>query len=327
MTHHDAAGTSGAESLDRLGDYKVADGFPDPRGWEVRTTEGRRIGKVDDLLVDRQAMRVKYLDVELDRDVAQRRGDDRHVRIPVGAARLDDARDDVVVDLARAGLGSLDLSGGAVTGAADVGATHAADRLAPRAGDRPADGLAGGLAGGLADRHVDRHVDQLDDASRYDDRRFFGTRMAGREDDAYLTLHEERLDVGTRAVEAGAVELRKTVETERVHETVPLTEEEVTVERRPLAAGEVPAEPVQIGDDEIRVTVMREELVTEKRVVPVEEVIIRKQARTDQHVVEDTVRREVVDIDRTGGAAHAADAARDAARDDTLRRDERDRGV
>ena len=40
------------------------------RGWEVRTTEGRRIGKVDDLLVDRQAMRVKYLDVELDRDVA-----------------------------------------------------------------------------------------------------------------------------------------------------------------------------------------------------------------------------------------------------------------
>lgn len=54
--------------LHELNDFKVADGDPDVRGWPVRTSDGQRAGKVDDLIVDTGAMQVRYLDVELDRN-------------------------------------------------------------------------------------------------------------------------------------------------------------------------------------------------------------------------------------------------------------------
>jgi hypothetical protein len=52
--------------LGRLRDYRVATGDPDVRGWLVLGTDGHRIGEVDDILVDTEAMRVRYLDVTLD---------------------------------------------------------------------------------------------------------------------------------------------------------------------------------------------------------------------------------------------------------------------
>jgi sporulation protein YlmC with PRC-barrel domain len=76
--------------LDELDDFQVAEGDPDVRGWEVIASDGRKIGEVDELLVDVQAMKVRYLDVDLSREiVAGARGEDRHVLIPIGYARLE----------------------------------------------------------------------------------------------------------------------------------------------------------------------------------------------------------------------------------------------
>lgn len=47
--------------------YKVAEGDPDVRGWDVMDRDGNRIGEVDDLLVDTTALKVRYLEVRLDR--------------------------------------------------------------------------------------------------------------------------------------------------------------------------------------------------------------------------------------------------------------------
>ena len=46
--------------------YRIADGDPDVRGWEVVGGDGRRIGSVNDLLVDTAEGKVRYLDVQLD---------------------------------------------------------------------------------------------------------------------------------------------------------------------------------------------------------------------------------------------------------------------
>lgn len=46
--------------------YKVAEGDPDVRGWDVMDRDGGRIGEVDDLLIDTRAMKVRYLEVRLD---------------------------------------------------------------------------------------------------------------------------------------------------------------------------------------------------------------------------------------------------------------------
>jgi hypothetical protein len=83
--------------LDQLSDYEVADGDPDVRGWEVLDSTGRRIGEVDDLLIDTAAMKVRYLDVDLADDVAGE-DPDRHILVPIGYARLDEEDDHVFVD-------------------------------------------------------------------------------------------------------------------------------------------------------------------------------------------------------------------------------------
>lgn len=53
-----------------LHNHRIASGDPDVRGWEVVASDGRRLGRVHDLLVDTGSQRVRYLDVELDRDLA-----------------------------------------------------------------------------------------------------------------------------------------------------------------------------------------------------------------------------------------------------------------
>ena len=90
--------------LGQLDDYKVAEGDPDVRGWEVMASDGRKIGEVDELLVDTNAMKVRYLDVDVEDGVIGD-GMDRHVLIPIGYARLEQERDRVMVD----GLASADL--------------------------------------------------------------------------------------------------------------------------------------------------------------------------------------------------------------------------
>jgi sporulation protein YlmC with PRC-barrel domain len=82
--------------MDELDDFRVAGDAPDPRGWEVVASDGRRIGEVDELLVDTSAMKVRYLDVDMDDELSAE--PDRHVLVPIGYARLDRDHDRVIVD-------------------------------------------------------------------------------------------------------------------------------------------------------------------------------------------------------------------------------------
>lgn len=55
--------------LEELSDYKVASDDPDVRGWEVKDRDGKIIGEVKNLLVNKQTERVVYLDVEVDESI------------------------------------------------------------------------------------------------------------------------------------------------------------------------------------------------------------------------------------------------------------------
>lgn len=83
--------------LDQLDDFEIADGDPDVRGWTVLSADGRKIGEVDTLLVDTTAMKVRYLDVDMD-DEFLAGDDERHILIPIGYARLDSEDDRIFVD-------------------------------------------------------------------------------------------------------------------------------------------------------------------------------------------------------------------------------------
>lgn len=88
--------------LGELDDYKVADGDPDIRGWDVKTPEGQRLGKVEELIADPTAERVRYMEVKLD-GMAAGGGEDRLTLIPIGTARLNDDTNTVILDRAPEG--------------------------------------------------------------------------------------------------------------------------------------------------------------------------------------------------------------------------------
>jgi uncharacterized protein (TIGR02271 family) len=116
-------------------------------------------------------------------------------------------------------------------------------------------------------------------------------------DEIRVQRSEEELRVGTREREAGEVGVRKQVRTEREQVRVPTRHEEVSVERVPVNEDGTGAE---IGDDEVSVPVVEEEVVVEKRPVVKEEIRVRKDVVEDEQVVEEDVRKEEVDVeDRT----------------------------
>jgi hypothetical protein len=61
-----------------LRDFEVAEKQPDVRGWPVHTSDGHRVGEVHDLLVDTSALKVRYLDVEIDLDLILGSPETRH---------------------------------------------------------------------------------------------------------------------------------------------------------------------------------------------------------------------------------------------------------
>jgi uncharacterized protein (TIGR02271 family) len=288
--------TAHVAALRDLDDFQVAEGFPDPRGWDVLGADGVKVGKVHDLIVDTAAMRTRYLDVELDKKAIGAR-DDRDVLIPVGTARLDDTDDRVI-------LGSLS---GAQLASLPPFDHHAITREYEAA-------LLGAIPGAAAAR-ADTASDYYS-TKHFDDRQFFGTRRrvadagpgadrdadrnVGRNDEARVTRSEEELDVGKRQTQAGAVDINKRVETEHVTQPVTLRREEVTIERRPVRADQA-ASDARIGDDtEVRIPLTEEELSVGKRAVVKEEIVVKKHMVCEDKNVEADLRKERIDIDRSG---------------------------
>jgi len=123
--------------------------------------------------------------------------------------------------------------------------------------------------------------------------------------DGAMTRSEERLNVGKETVEAGRARLRKYVVTENVTRTVPVSHEEVRLEREPITEANRDAalsgEP--ISEEEHEVTLQAERPVVEKEAVPVERVRLATDTVTEDAQVSDSVRKEEiddVDVDNPG---------------------------
>jgi uncharacterized protein (TIGR02271 family) len=116
------------------------------------------------------------------------------------------------------------------------------------------------------------------------------------EDELRVQRTEEELRAGTREREAGSVRVRKRVRTEREQVRVPKRREEVHVDRVPVEEGREASE-ADIGEDEVGVPVTEEEVVVEKRPEVKEEIRVRKDVARDEEVVEEDVRKEEVDIE------------------------------
>ena len=113
-----------------------------------------------------------------------------------------------------------------------------------------------------------------------------------------MPLREEDLRVRTERVESGQVQVRKEIVAEQRTIEVPVVREEVLVKRVP--ADRRPA-AAPIGEPEgFEIPVYEEEVHVEKRPVVYEEVSVGMEAIADTEVISETVRREVPVVEADG---------------------------
>jgi len=160
-------------------------------------------------------------------------------------------------------------------------------------------GLAGttGTAGltDRADGDRDGVYDDVED-------RAVGYDTSGPTTDDAMTRSEERVRAGTEKVEAGRARLRKYVVTEQQQVTVPVTREEVRVEREPITEGnyDKAMDGPALSEEEHEVVLTEERPVVATEAVPVERVRLTKDQIQDQETVTTDVRKEVIDADVDG---------------------------
>ena len=127
-----------------------------------------------------------------------------------------------------------------------------------------------------------------------------GRDTSGPTTDEAMTRSEERLNVGTESREAGRARLRKYVVTEQQQVTVPVSREEVTLERETITdanRGEAYDGPA-ISEEEHEVTLRAERPVVDTEAVAVERVRLGKETVTEQETVGGEVRKEEIELDR-----------------------------
>ena len=124
------------------------------------------------------------------------------------------------------------------------------------------------------------------------------SRTGSNTDDA-MTRSEERLNVGTENRAVGKARLRKYVVTETVTQQVPVSHEEVRIEREPITdanAGDA-LSGAELTEDEHEVTLHAEQPVVSKHTEPVERVRLETETVTDTESVSEEVRKEQIDTD------------------------------
>ncbi|GGC91185.1 photosystem reaction center subunit H [Tersicoccus solisilvae] len=260
-------------------------------GADVRTADDSRLGSVEQVYLDDQSGAPEWVTVrtglfgtkETFVPIRNADLDDRVLRVPwekdvvTGAPRVDAEQGHLSPEEET----ELFRYYGVEDGSVDRG--DAAGRDHDRDDDRH---LAGGVAGdGDAAGTV-------------------GHDTSGPTTDEAMTRSEERLRVGKESVETGRARLRKYIVTEQQTVQVPVSHEEVTIEREPITDANRAAaqDGPELSEEEHEVVLHAERPVVEKDVEAVERVRLGKQVVQDDTTVTEQVRKEVIETDTDGVA-------------------------
>jgi uncharacterized protein (TIGR02271 family) len=275
-------------------------------GAEAVDTDGDKIGKVSQVYVDAETESPTWASVKtglfgmsetlVPLDNASWDQDVLHVG--VDKARVKDApRVDPDAEISPEeqqrlySYYGLSHGGGGSDGGFDRGTDSGFDRS----------GSAGSTETAGSDR-TDRNRFAADRDDTADRRGTTGYDTSGPTTDDAMTRSEERLDVGKEQVQTGRARLRKYVVTEQQRVDVPVSREEVRIEREPITDGNVGSamNGPDLSDEEHEIVLNEERPVINKETVPVERVRLGKEQVTENRQVNADVSREEITTDGDG---------------------------
>jgi uncharacterized protein (TIGR02271 family) len=145
-------------------------------------------------------------------------------------------------------------------------------------------------------------IDTRQDTTRQADVGGPGHDTSGPNTDDAMTRSEEELAVSKARRPSGLVRLRKHIVTEERNVTVPVQREEVRIEREPITDANVDRAMggPDLSEEEHEVTLMEEEVVVDKKVVPKERVRLETDTVTEERQVNETVAKEHIEVEDGG---------------------------
>ena len=119
-------------------------------------------------------------------------------------------------------------------------------------------------------------------------------------DDAKLLLHKEKLNINKSKVQKGEVEFGKEIIEEHKAVDVPVSREEIVIERKSLD-NEACDSPIGCGCDEtIRIPVSEERVDVSKNTVVTGEISAHKRSIEDTRHIDETLKREEAIVNKIG---------------------------
>ena len=139
-----------------------------------------------------------------------------------------------------------------------------------------------------------------------------GQDTSGPNTDDAMTRSEEHLVAGTQQVETGKARLRKYIVTETESVQVPVSHEEVRLEREPItdANRDAAYSGGDLTEEEHEITLHAEKAVVGTETEAVERVRLGKETVTGTETVSGEVRKEQIELDDPTGTAHDNDSRR-----------------
>ncbi|HET9596982.1 MAG TPA: YsnF/AvaK domain-containing protein [Anaeromyxobacteraceae bacterium] len=251
-------------------------------GMTVYSSDGEKLGKVltcdqSTFVIEKGFFFPKDYIARYDH-VAEAQGDEIHLSLTKDAFRNNEGQMGDVGDIA--------------------GREHQREPGWSGAGGFSADDRAAGLAAaeGSDARMREGPSDAARAAMAREDRQSAGT------DDIRVPVVEEELEAVKRDKQAGEVRLRKDVVQETKRIDVPVTREEVKVERVPGSGASAASTEGAFEEKSVSMPVREEEVEIRKRPVVKEEVRLRKERHVEQRAAEGDVRREQVHVEGEGAS-------------------------
>jgi uncharacterized protein (TIGR02271 family) len=140
--------------------------------------------------------------------------------------------------------------------------------------------------------------------------------------DDLMTRSEERLTIATVRREVGRARLRKYIVTEQQTVTVPVTREQIRIEREPITAADITngttdtAGGPTLREEEHEIVLHAARAVVDKLTVPVERVRLDTDVVTDSQTVTADIRRELIEVH----GVHTPDVSEERRAADTVGR-------
>ncbi len=261
--------------LQELGDsdFKIVEGQPNIKGWDVKDGQGKYIGEVEELLFDPASRQVRYIVLDLEGNLLDL--DAREVLVPIGLAELHESDDDVILpNVTQAQLEALP--------------EYDDDYFTPDMEGTIQQVFAGaGVAGAAAYDQEHNNADNL-----YRRRGNLGSNAV-----QTIPVIEEDLQVGKREVESGGATIHTKIEETPVEEIVKLRSEHVKVEPTSV---DRPANEADFNQRESTIELMErmETPVISKEARVVEEINLDKTVEEREETIRDTVRKTEVDVEK-----------------------------